>query len=1167
MTKELFDQIVEALLPEMDDAEARKALVQSALVGSPVLQKISWAGEQRTFTIRLVRVLIDFGTLSSGKPAIVALLEEVRRQVGTDRQAEIDRVLAQLEAASPQTVTAQPTPPPEKSFAENELYVFISYAGRDRAVAEQVRDYLTAAGVRVFLDTREIRTGKDWVVTIDTALRECGRMVLLLSKSSMPYRKEVHLEWVFFDREQKPIYPLYIEDCDLLYRLRVYNYIDARTDLPGALKRLASDLKADFTPPQPITSAEKINILKGAESDITDLPTAINALRRAVLEPAGSVVLSEEQALAIKDHKPADLSEYRLGRIAEWSLPRHTLDKRFVNLTLLLDKGESEPQRWHRAEDFRFNDLRDALAQTLQDPALVLLGAPGSGKSTLLRRLQLDHSVDCLRAGDAENISYFIQLNGYRAGADGKFLEPRQWLNARWSALYPQLPALETYLQQGKALLLLDALNEMPHRSADDYHRLVGLWRAFAQDAARQGNRIVFSCRSLDYSASLSSPELRVPQIEVQPMTGDQVREFLDAYVAAQSERIWNQLNGSPQFALFQTPYFLKLLCDQVETSGNVPAGRAALFTGFVRQSLKREIHRELFELAGGLLNEADHEKLSLNRWRNAFELPERGMLFPKLSHLAFAMQQKGLETEGAQVRIDFDDACDALADAKAEALLKAGIALNVLDKDVAQYEISFFHQLLQEYFAARQLAKAPNPALVRVEWQAERVEESLAETIAKLADGDPLPPLPQTGWEETTLTAAPMVTAMTREKDSTAFIRNLIEPNLPLAARCAATPDVRISPELKRELQQRLIERTQDSRADLRARIAAGESLGLLGDPRFELRKGTYGEFLLPPLVTIPAGNYTVGDDDGEYDREKPQGEVELPEFQIGRFPVTNAEYKLFIDAGGYEQPQWWDTPESLAWRSGEASSEGAKQSWRDTRKALQDWSDEGLLDLVKQNRATTKQVEDWITVRNWSEEEFERQLEEWYPNDKLYREPEFWNDTRFNNPAQPVVGVTWFEARAYCCWLTANAADGLVYRLPTEAEFEAAARGKQGRQFPYDDDEFDSSRCNTFESHIRRTTPVGVFANATPEGAYDLSGNAYTWTTSIYDQERFPYPYRSDDGREELTATGVRRVLRGGSWFNLQLSARAVSRYDVPPADRYYSSGFRLVVLRPPS
>lgn len=124
-------------------------------------------------------------------------------------------------------------------------------------------------------------------------------------------------------------------------------------------------------------------------------------------------------------------------------------------------------------------------------------------------------------------------------------------------------------------------------------------------------------------------------------------------------------------------------------------------------------------------------------------------------------------------------------------------------------------------------------------------------------------------------------------------------------------------------------------------------------------------------------------------------------------------------------------------------------------------------------------------------------------------------------------MVGVTWFEARAYCNWLTANAADGRLCRLPTEAEFEAAARGQQGRSFPYGET-FDASRCNTFESHIRRTTPSGIFDNATPEDAYDLSGNAYTWTLSIYDQEQLPYPYRSDDGREELQATGVRRVRR---------------------------------------
>ena len=257
------------------------------------------------------------------------------------------------------------------------------------------------------------------------------------------------------------------------------------------------------------------------------------------------------------------------------------------------------------------------------------------------------------------------------------------------------------------------------------------------------------------------------------------------------------------------------------------------------------------------------------------------------------------------------------------------------------------------------------------------------------------------------------------------------------------------------------------------RARIAAGEALGILGDPRFERRRGEYGDYLLPPLVTIPGGKYTIGDNQGEYDFEKPQGEVELSEFQIGQFPVTNAEYKLFIEAGGYEDERWWDTPEAKSWLSGEASSEGAKQSWRDFRRQLLDSTDEYIRSLVKQNRITTKQADDWITMRNWSEEEFEQQLEEWYPSGKLYRQPEYWDDARFNNPAQPVVGVTWFEARAYCNWLTANAANGLIYRLPTEAEFEAAARGKKGRQFPYGKT-FDSAKCNTFESHIRRTTPV---------------------------------------------------------------------------------------------
>ena len=220
---------------------------------------------------------------------------------------------------------------------------------------------------------------------------------------------------------------------------------------------------------------------------------------------------------------------------------------------------------------------------------------------------------------------------------------------------------------------------------------------------------------------------------------------------------------------------------------------------------------------------------------------------------------------------------------------------------------------------------------------------------------------------------------------------------------------------------------------------------------------------------------------------------------------------------------------------------------------------SENHIGNLVQQNRITSKQGEDWETIRNWSEEEFEQWLDDSFPN-ITYRQPEYWNDTRFNNPAQPVVGVTWFEARAYCNWLAANT--GQLYRLPTEVEFEAAARGKQGRAFPYGN-KFDAARGNTFESHIRRTTPVGIFDNATPEGAFDLSGNAYTWTLSIYEQNQFKYPYQSGDGREDIFAIGVKRVLRGGSWNYYLDNSRAVFRYYFNPDYRYDLIGFRIIVV----
>ena len=1221
------------------------------------------------------------------------------------RLAEYDQRIAEAQAELRDLLAEVPLPEPVAGPAEagdGHWDVFISYQRDAEEEARELYQRLSADGLRVWQDVNAIRHSSRWSLAINSALQHSDRLVLLMTPAAMA-SGEVFNEWFYFYNKKKPIHCLMLATCDPHYQLLPYQYLEWREPSGRDYARLLRELRSDFTQPTAITTSPIVSAPHALE---TPYSSPFADLLEAARDPDGSIAFTAEQIRRLAEHKPADLAEYWLGRVAEWSLPRYQLDQRFVNLTLLLDKGEEAQQRWQSADAARFSDLREVLAQ-VDDRALVLLGAPGSGKSTLLRRLQLDHSLDQLRA-DGDRVTLFVPLNSYRDG-----IAPAAWLAEQWATRYPDLPPLADYLRAGRAILLLDALNEMPHRSTAEYHEKVMAWRALTQTIVGQGNRAIFSCRSLDYSASLSSKDLRVPQVEVQPMSPEQVRQFIAVYSPTHADTIWRDLDGTPQFDLFRTPIYLKLLLDQVERYQQVPKGKAQLFTQFVRQQIARNLDHPLLA-PNGLLSGRDHAKLTQDAWKTHFELPERGLLIPNLSRLAFAMQEKGLETEGALVRIDYDDACDLLDSSRNKDILRAGVALTVLDEDIARDEITFFHQLLQEFFAARRLAQEPNPALVHVEWQVDQVRPTLDEVLATLADGDPLPPLPQTGWEETTLTAAPMA------RDPNAFIRDLMAHNLPLAARCAASPEVNTAPDLKREMQQALIARAQDfANADLRARIAAGLALGELGDPRFERRTGPHGDYLLPPLVTIPAGMYPIGDDDGPYANEKPAHTVALDAFEMGAFPVTNAEYALFIEAGGYEDERWWDTDEALAWLRGEGSTDGQKAGVRDLWNSLQSWSEDGIRGLVTQNRITSEQAEQWIDLKGWSEDKLERQLDEWFPSGQTYRQPEFWDDTRFNSPAQPVVGVTWFEARAYCNWLSANVApaplnplshkgrgdfpdpapererwvispelaarmtevarklrreatrsedilwqalrnrqlDGYrfrrqeavgafvldfycpqarlaveidgsihdlpdqqqadaerqrlveslgirfvrvmaedveqnlpavldkirtallpspraavgegpgvrVFTLPTEAQFEAAARGSVGRQYPYGG-EFDVTRGNTFESHIRRTTPVGIFDNATPEGAFDLTGNAYTWTTSLYDQAQFPYPYHSEDGRENIHSN-TRRVLRGGSWHDGPHSARAVSRSSFfAPDSRDDLSGFRLCRVRAP-
>lgn len=156
---------------------------------------------------------------------------------------------------------------------------------------------------------------------------------------------------------------------------------------------------------------------------------------------------------------------------------------------------------------------------------------------------------------------------------------------------------------------------------------------------------------------------------------------------------------------------------------------------------------------------------------------------------------------------------------------------------------------------------------------------------------------------------------------------------------------------------------------------------------------------------------------------------------------------------------------------------------------------------------------------------------------------------NSRFSGDNRPVEQITWFEADAYC-----RQRGG---RLPTEAEWEYAARGPESWVYPWGDS-FVADNAVYFSNSGNQTANVGSRPEgASWVGAQDLSGNVWEWTSSLYN----PYPYNASDGREANTGsrTNVSRVLRGGSWINNSDSLRAAYRLRYHPDLRNGYSGFR--------
>ncbi len=170
----------------------------------------------------------------------------------------------------------------------------------------------------------------------------------------------------------------------------------------------------------------------------------------------------------------------------------------------------------------------------------------------------------------------------------------------------------------------------------------------------------------------------------------------------------------------------------------------------------------------------------------------------------------------------------------------------------------------------------------------------------------------------------------------------------------------------------------------------------------------------------------------------------------------------------------------------------------------------------------------------------------------------PPFLNDPNFNHPQQPVAGPSWHEAIRYCEWLSEQT--GRHYRLPTEAEWERAARGGfEQKQFPWGDDPPQSrpdyaARWQTGPEPVARYAPNAF-------GLYDICDNVHEWCGDWYDPNYYAAsPDRNPSGPEQSTVKPQRKSSRGGSWRHHIKVARCSARSSIPPEFQYADYGFRV-------
>jgi len=802
------------------------------------------------------------------------------------------------------------------------------------------------------------------------------------------------------------------------------------------------------------------------------------------------------------------------------------------------------------------------LAQADRHKRLVLLGAPGSGKSTFVSFLCVCLAGEALRRPEA-NVALLTeplpQEERRMPGEAEEKPKPQPWRHGAllpfrlvlrdfavrgglpasgqdacaqhlWDFIAAELraAALDDYaphlrqewLAQG-GLLLLDGLDEVPEAE----NRRVQIKQAVEDFAAAfKKCRILVTSRTYAYQQQ----DWRLDGFDeavIAPLSRGQMQRFverwyahiaplrgLNAKDAEGRATLLKQaiLSSDRLLALAESPLLLTLMASlHAWRGGSLPQRREQLYAEAVDLLLDWWESAKLLRGANG---KALMPQPSLSEWLQV----DRDRVRELLNELAYEAHAGQAELEGT-ADVPKDRLVGRLMelkknpDVRPERLVeylseRAGL---LLPRGVGVY--TFAHRTFQEYLAACYLTQTSH---------------GYPDAMARLARERP------ERWREVALLAAAhggdlglwaLVDALCCHDGCADGAQSAPDAWGALLAGQALVESANLEQvsepnQLKlgrvRSHLARVLEAGQLPAVD---RAAAGQALAKLRDPRRGVGVDSSG---LPDIVWcyVPAGPFVMGEGDGRHEN------TAIAEgFLMSRYPITNAQFAAFVQAEGYRQRKYWpEAQRDHIWAKGRVK---------------------GFLD----------------------DEPRQAQMD--------FGEP-------FNLPNHPAVGITWYEALAFCRWLQEQLpslfsqpvavwreqrmenhpllGDSVRIQLPSEAEWEKAARGMDGREYPWGDKP-DPNLANYADTGIGTTSAVGCFpGGASPYGVEDLSGNVWEWTRSL---GGFKYPYKRDK-REDLRGSRQEpRVLRGGSFDGGADPLRCACRLGGDPGNHHGDIGFRVV------